>query len=584
MAATGVQVVSAALSLPLRSGESNARGRLGWDCQSDSLVYSDRVKVRRFICGILLLACGPATAGQPAGTVTNHFSGRTFRHDAEDLRHVWLSIATSTNAWALAVRQQEGWSRVVGASFPETLAEAEKGDKAAQLKLGYAYFTGEGVQPNDEEGVKWLQKAQAFAPAQFLLGAAALRGLGLPQDFAVGVDWLDKAAAQGFAEAQFQLGLCYLEGGPGVNEAPARGAKWLERAAEQGHPRAQQYLGECYSLGLGVSADDAAAVSWYRRAAEQGLAPAQDFLAACLASGTGVERSFTEAAKWWRRAAEQGLAVAQCNLARCYEGGVGVTKEPGAAAKWWRQAAEQNFPGAAFHLGLDYYRGLGGGQSFAEAVKWFQQDAKQAHVGAQLYLGLCCWTGDGLPRDTSAAEKWWREAGIQGIQPRRYLQGDGAVGDAVELESWWRDVAQRGNARIQCSLAEFYHYGRGVRQDEAEALRWYRKAASGGDKVALKAAAWLLATSDDPKVRDGKAAVIFAEKADDATGHKDPLLLDTLAAAYAEAGQFEKAVNAEKSAIAASKVDSERNDFRSRLRLYQNKTAYRASRTPEPGL
>ncbi|HWW00177.1 MAG TPA: hypothetical protein VNZ64_10820 [Candidatus Acidoferrum sp.] len=541
------------------------------------------MKVRRFICGLLLLAFGPAALGQHATSLTNRFSGRSFPNEPGDLWHVWLSTATVTNAWAVSLRNQEGWSRVVEASFKETLSQAEQGSAAAQVKLGYCYFAGEGVQPDYEQGVKWLMKAQEVAPAQFLLGAATLRGLGVPQDFSAGVDWLDKAAVQGFAEAQFQLGLCYLEGGPGVNEAPARGAKWLERAAEQGHPRAQQCLGECYSFGIGVNPEDAQAAKWYRQAADQELAPAQDYLGVCYATGTGVDKAPAEALKWFQKAAEQGLGVAQCNLARCYEGGAGVGKDLSEAARWWRRAADQGFPGAAFHLGLCYYRGKGVGESFEEAARWFQKDAELGHVGGQLYLGLCCWTGDGVPKDSSQAAKWWREAGIQGIQPKWYVGFDGSVGDAAEIESWWRDVAKRGNAKLQACVAEFYHYGRGVTQDEAEALRWYRRAANAGDRVGLKAAAWLMATSDDPKVRDGSAAVSFAEKVDDATKHKDPLILDTLAAAYAEAGQFEKAVTTEKSAIAVSKTDSQRNEFQARLRLYETNTPFRASRPPVGG-
>jgi tetratricopeptide (TPR) repeat protein len=54
--------------------------------------------------------------------------------------------------------------------------------------------------------------------------------------------------------------------------------------------------------------------------------------------------------------------------------------------------------------------------------------------------------------------------------------------------------------------------------------------------------AWLLATCPDEKARDGKRAAEYATTACEQTGWKDPLCLDTLAAAYAETGQFEEAV------------------------------------------
>jgi hypothetical protein len=48
--------------------------------------------------------------------------------------------------------------------------------------------------------------------------------------------------------------------------------------------------------------------------------------------------------------------------------------------------------------------------------------------------------------------------------------------------------------------------------------------------------AWLLATSPEAKLRDGKEAVAVATKAMQIAGGNDPALLDTVAAAYAEAG------------------------------------------------
>ena len=45
-------------------------------------------------------------------------------------------------------------------------------------------------------------------------------------------------------------------------------------------------------------------------------------------------------------------------------------------------------------------------------------------------------------------------------------------------------VAEQGNAKAQFSLGKMYYEGQGVRQDYAEAARWYLKAAEQGDPVA----------------------------------------------------------------------------------------------------
>jgi hypothetical protein len=59
---------------------------------------------------------------------------------------------------------------------------------------------------------------------------------------------------------------------------------------------------------------------------------------------------------------------------------------------------------------------------------------------------------------------------------------------------------------------------------------------------ALNNLAWLLATAPDDQVRDGSRAVELAERACQLTGWKHPVLMGTLAAAYAEAGRFDDAV------------------------------------------
>ena len=94
--------------------------------------------------------------------------------------------------------------------------------------------------------------------------------------------------------------------------------------------------------------------------------------------------------------------------------------------------------------------------------------------------------------------------------------------------------------------------------------------------MALKRAAWLHATCPNASVRNGSTAVEFAQKALAATKLKDAGMLDTLAAAYAEAGQFEKAVSAEKQAISLASREDEQKEYQTRLKLYQEKKPYRA--------
>ncbi|MGD0350884.1 MAG: glycosyltransferase family 39 protein [Verrucomicrobiota bacterium] len=77
-----------------------------------------------------------------------------------------------------------------------------------------------------------------------------------------------------------------------------------------------------------------------------------------------------------------------------------------------------------------------------------------------------------------------------------------------------------------------------------KAVQFYRKAldADANDPVALNNLAWILATTGKPGLRDGREAVRLATRAVGLTDSRMPVFMGTLAAAYAEAGQFPEAV------------------------------------------
>ncbi|WP_422928126.1 tetratricopeptide repeat protein [Singulisphaera sp. PoT] len=97
---------------------------------------------------------------------------------------------------------------------------------------------------------------------------------------------------------------------------------------------------------------------------------------------------------------------------------------------------------------------------------------------------------------------------------------------------------------------------------------------------AYRARAWILATSPDASVRNGKEAISDASKAFELTGRDDPIILETLAAAHAEVGQFQEAVSMQGKALGLlSPADARRPAFESRLALYREGHAYHE---PEP--
>jgi len=95
--------------------------------------------------------------------------------------------------------------------------------------------------------------------------------------------------------------------------------------------------------------------------------------------------------------------------------------------------------------------------------------------------------------------------------------------------------------------------------------------------------AWIRATHPDPRLRDGPEAVDLGKRACELSRSKDPNLLDTLAAAYAEAGRFPEAIAASQEAIAlAASLGSKETvpELERRLEGYKEGRPYREHHPP----
>jgi TPR repeat protein len=196
-----------------------------------------------------------------------------------------------------------------------------------------------------------------------------------------------KAAEQGDAQAQFYLGVMYLNG-QGVSQNDAKAVEWWQKATDQGNAYSQNNLGAMYSRGRGVPQNYANAVVWYQKAADQGVIEAQNNLAKMYFNGLGVPKSYAKAAAWLQRGADNGDARSQDALAAMYINGLGVSQNDAMAARWYQKAAEQGVADAQYNLGLMYASGHGVTPSYAKSVEWFQKAADQGDASAQKVLSL----------------------------------------------------------------------------------------------------------------------------------------------------------------------------------------------------
>jgi tetratricopeptide (TPR) repeat protein len=100
------------------------------------------------------------------------------------------------------------------------------------------------------------------------------------------------------------------------------------------------------------------------------------------------------------------------------------------------------------------------------------------------------------------------------------------------------------------------------------------------DGNALNNLAWVLGTYPTDAIRDGKRAVELAMKATTLPGGDVPIVLRTLAAAYAEAGDFAKAAETAQRAIDLATAQNNTSllaTLRHEIELYQARTPYRES-------
>jgi tetratricopeptide (TPR) repeat protein len=151
-------------------------------------------------------------------------------------------------------------------------------------------------------------------------------------------------------------------------------------------------------------------------------------------------------------------------------------------------------------------------------------------------------------------------------------------GEAEEAIRQWQKALEMNPsyAEAHASLGNAL-YARGR---IAEAVAHWRDAIrlQPNDLPTLRQAAWVLATCPDSSIRNGSEALALAVRAVQLSGAKDAVILDTLAAAYAEAGRFADAAATARRALALA---TQRNQqvqaeaLKRRIALYQANTPFR---------
>jgi tetratricopeptide (TPR) repeat protein len=126
-------------------------------------------------------------------------------------------------------------------------------------------------------------------------------------------------------------------------------------------------------------------------------------------------------------------------------------------------------------------------------------------------------------------------------------------------------VALRGRADAYLSIGK-----------QADAIADYHQALQVRPKEPglLNNLAWVLATSPDENLRDGKRAIELAKQGCEVTEYKEAHILSTLAAGYAESGEWDEAIKWSKKAIEVG-GESIDDQLKKELASYEQKKPWR---------
>eukprot|EP01099_Mayorella_cantabrigiensis_P004972 TRINITY_DN3833_c0_g5_i1.p1 TRINITY_DN3833_c0_g5~~TRINITY_DN3833_c0_g5_i1.p1 ORF type:complete len:221 (-),score=76.84 TRINITY_DN3833_c0_g5_i1:24-623(-) len=183
--------------------------------------------------------------------------------------------------------------------------------------------------------------------------------------------WLQRASQNGDPNSLLWLGLCFEEGGKGVEQNSSKALELFKRAADKGNVVAQFHLGVLHKEGFGVKKDldlaeksflqffncskiDALLEKWKEKSTQEtinmfrmgyilvhNLGPFSETNVGESVDENGND-SLAQGIRLIRLAAEKQYSPARIILADCYEQGRGVERDREKAIHWLQRAKKEN--------------------------------------------------------------------------------------------------------------------------------------------------------------------------------------------------------------------------------------------------
>lgn len=390
--------------------------------------------------------------------------------------------------------------------------------RTAAENIGIMYLGGRGVEPDSAEAARWYRKSAAHGGArgQFALGQLYFDGQGVPKDFNQAVTLMGQAAKQQHAVARYTLIFIYAEGiqtEPNAIEA----AYWYSGMRVPDEGQADYLVAKFYTEGFIARDEEMQTLSWLMRRRGVAEEPANKYLKQIYRQRwADMERAI----HWYQAGAEAGFVGAQVNLARIYWDDKGSYWNCGEAIKWLKLAAEKADPSALVNMGFLYTQGpdrtiTGIGIRLHETGNGLQinkvkNDSPAEHAGllvGDILVGIN--TDDALKLGVQGVIDQIRASKDKQVMLSIRREGDekiktinitpqeiiikcpgaedvGLVSDNAEAVKWFQKAADRGSSVGLFFLAKAYQEGKGVAQNYQKAMDLYNQGARRGDWEAVQ--------------------------------------------------------------------------------------------------
>jgi TPR repeat protein len=334
-----------------------------------------------------------------------------------------------------------------------------------------------------------------------------------------------------------------------------------------------------------ASQDPRESQRWLKIAAEAGLRDAQWLLGDDYLRGTlNAEKKPEQGIELLSRAAAQGSARAQSMLGWAYFTGTGVKQDSALALKWFTNAARQEDGYSLAFLSGFYYHGVGADRDYPRAKRLLLRAAELGDSNGLAGSWNLLLLGPTADRNPQLGMHFLTRAAAAGdvngayVLGREYLTGRDVPRDFTRAVNWLERAAKSKHALASLWLSELCAKGLGMQQDAKRGEQMLQAALHEADIGQKNLFSWALSVAPDAQLRNAALAIRVLEPALAAEQKKSPAHLDTLAAAYAEHGEFAKAVATQTEAIdlaRGTRQVQQVDTMEQRLELYRASKAYR---------